>query len=119
MIELTGETVTLTQDTLLLALGLVARRQSGGTYDLFRNRAMFPIQSLSGRVIGFGGRILPDAGDSDGFHEALEALAEAVRSKGAPLADDEFVGSDAILPGPDTSLAEARDMLGEEGLIPG
>jgi hypothetical protein len=60
-----------------------------------------------------------DAGDAEGFHAALEELAEAVRGKGAALADDEFVGSDAILPGPDTSLAEARDMLGEEGLIPG
>jgi DNA primase len=47
----------------LLAVGLVARRASGGTYDLFRNRLMFPIQSLSGRVIGFGGRILPGAAD--------------------------------------------------------
>lgn len=60
-----------------------------------------------------------DAGDADAFHEALEALAQAVREKGAELADDEFVGSDAIVPGPDTSLDEARELLGEEGLIPG
>lgn len=60
-----------------------------------------------------------DSNDADGFHTALEALAQAVREKGAALADDEFVGSDAIVPGPDTSLAEARALLGEEGLIPG
>jgi DNA primase len=43
-----------------LKLGLVTRRRSGdGVYDTFRNRLIFPIQSLSGRVIGFGGRILP------------------------------------------------------------
>jgi hypothetical protein len=59
-----------------------------------------------------------DSGDADGFHEALEALAAAVRSKGSPLPDDEFVGSDAIVPGPDTTLKEARDLLSEEGLIP-
>ncbi|MGI9539833.1 MAG: PspA-associated protein PspAA [Miltoncostaeaceae bacterium] len=60
-----------------------------------------------------------DANDADGFHTALEALAQAVRDKGARLPDDEFVGSDAMVPGPDTSLAEAREMLGEGGLIPG
>jgi len=52
----------ITEETLL-TLGLVARRPSGGTYDLFRNRVLFPIQSLSGRVIGFGGRILPGQAD--------------------------------------------------------
>ena len=29
-----------------------------GTRDFFRARAMFPIQSMSGKVIGFGGRVL-------------------------------------------------------------
>jgi DNA primase len=42
--------------------GLVNRRQeSGGFYDRFRGRLMFPIQDESGRVIAFGGRALkPD-----------------------------------------------------------
>ena len=61
----------------LLALGLVARRSSGGTYDLFRNRAMFPIQSLSGRIIGFGGRILP--GQTD------ESAPKYVNSSDSPI----------------------------------
>src|ERR1051326_5328057 len=39
--------------------GLVNRRQeSGGFYDRFRGRLMFPIQDESGRVIAFGGRAL-------------------------------------------------------------
>lgn len=33
-----------------------------GTYDRFRNRVMFPIQNLEGKVIGFGGRVL-DGGE--------------------------------------------------------
>lgn len=46
----------------LLVAGLVTERQSGdGVYDKFRHRVMFPIRDRSGRMAGFGGRILnPD-----------------------------------------------------------
>jgi len=40
--------------------GLVMRRDSGGFFDRFRNRLMFPIHSESGKVIGFGGRALSE-----------------------------------------------------------
>jgi DNA primase len=51
---------------VLLALGLVARRSRGeGVYDTFRDRVIFAIRSLSGRVIGFGGRILPGTSAAD------------------------------------------------------
>jgi DNA primase len=33
---------------------------SGGIYDYFRNRIIFPIRDVRGRVIGFGGRALGD-----------------------------------------------------------
>lgn len=39
-------------------VGLLRERQGGGHYDYFRNRVMFPIKDLSGRVCAFGGRIL-------------------------------------------------------------
>lgn len=39
-------------------LGLVKRRDSGGYFDLFRERLMFTITNQMGDVIGFGGRIL-------------------------------------------------------------
>ncbi|HEX9017894.1 MAG TPA: DNA primase [Anaerolineaceae bacterium] len=43
----------------LLEVGLVTERQSGeGVYDKFRHRIMFPIRDGSGRMVGFGGRIL-------------------------------------------------------------
>ena len=32
--------------------------KSGGVYDYFRNRIIFPIRDIRGRVIGFGGRAL-------------------------------------------------------------
>jgi DNA primase len=39
-------------------VGLSRRREDGSYYDYFRGRAMFPIFSASGRVIGFGARKL-------------------------------------------------------------
>src|ERR1700682_2520699 len=43
---------------LLEKSGLVRRRESGGLYDYFRGRLMFPIHNESGKVIGFGARAL-------------------------------------------------------------
>lgn len=43
----------------LLELGLISESK-GKYYDKFRNRVMFPIINTSGKVIGFGGRIIGD-----------------------------------------------------------
>jgi DNA primase len=47
------------RDDDALTAGLVAQRASGGLYDRFRDRVMFPISDASGRVCAFGGRVLP------------------------------------------------------------
>lgn len=48
----------------LLAAGLVKKRTQGeGFYDTFRNRLMFPIRDEQGRVIAFGGRVMPGSED--------------------------------------------------------
>jgi DNA primase len=44
----------------LTQAGLAVQRENGGCYDKFRNRLMFPIVDVTGRVIGFGGRTLGD-----------------------------------------------------------
>ncbi|MFJ1565194.1 PspA-associated protein PspAA [Streptomyces erythrochromogenes] len=60
-----------------------------------------------------------EGGDEEGFRRTLGALLEAVRRLGAPLPDDALEPSELILPGPDASLDEVREMLRDEGLIPG
>lgn len=42
----------------LLECGMVLAGKQGRYYDRFRNRIMFPIRDLRGRIIGFGGRSL-------------------------------------------------------------
>jgi DNA primase len=49
------------QEKDLIDAGLVSERDSGGVYDRFRHRIMFPIRDERGRMAGFGARILnPD-----------------------------------------------------------
>ncbi len=48
-------------DDLLDKAGLGVKRESGGYYDKFRNRVMFPIFDANGNVIAFGGRVMDDS----------------------------------------------------------
>jgi len=45
----------------LLTAGLIIETEKGRTHDRFRNRLMFPIFDIRGRVIGFGARVLDDS----------------------------------------------------------
>ena len=45
-------------EEFLLKTGLCIRNDAGKTYDRFRNRVIFPIHTISGKVVGFGGRVL-------------------------------------------------------------
>jgi hypothetical protein len=59
-----------------------------------------------------------DAGDESALHASLAALAEAVRSGGERLPDEDLSPSDAIVPPADLSLDEARELLESDGFIP-
>jgi len=45
----------------LLTLGLALEKQNGELIDRFRNRVMFPIFNASGKIVGFGGRVLDES----------------------------------------------------------
>jgi len=74
----------------LRGVGLVQRGRSGGEYDRFRERIMFPIRDRRGRVLGFGGRAMrSDQGakyvntaETDFFHKS-QMLYGADRAKAA------------------------------------
>ncbi|GAA1886185.1 PspA-associated protein PspAA [Streptantibioticus ferralitis] len=60
-----------------------------------------------------------ESGDDESFRRTLGALLDAVRRLGTPLPDDALEPSELILPSADASLEEVREMLSEDGLIPG
>lgn len=73
-------------ETTMKQAGLAAESKRGGVYDKFRNRVMFPIRDIKGRVLGFGGRALGEDGpkylnspETPVFHksECLYGLFEA------------------------------------------
>lgn len=41
--------------------GLILQNKSGGYYDRFRGRVIFPIFNLRRQIVGFGGRVLDDS----------------------------------------------------------
>lgn len=47
-------------DQELIRSGIIQRSSQGKTYDLFRNRVMFPILNVQGKPIAFGGRVMGD-----------------------------------------------------------
>ena len=52
------------------------------------------------------------------FHAALHAAVALVRATGTPVADDEFVTADYILPFSDATVSEVRKLLAD-GTLPG
>ncbi|GBD10850.1 hypothetical protein HRbin23_00500 [bacterium HR23] len=58
-------------------------------------------------------------GDYPQFQALLRQMHRLVRENGIPLASSDLRPSDIILPSDDITLEEARDLFGQEGLIPG
>ena len=60
-----------------------------------------------------------EAGDEWQFKTAVDALLASVRTAGEELPADWIGPSDLVLPSPDATIHEVREVLGDEGLIPG
>ena len=60
-----------------------------------------------------------EAGDEAALSTALGALHDAVRSGGSAHAADSLDESDLILPPAGATLEQVRELLGDDGLIPG
>jgi len=60
-----------------------------------------------------------EQGDRETFSQALDSLLNAVREAGTTLPPESLEDSDLILPPADATLEEVRELLSDEGLIPG
>ncbi|MGI8702430.1 MAG: PspA-associated protein PspAA [Nocardioidaceae bacterium] len=60
-----------------------------------------------------------NAEDEQAFTSALHDLLERVRSVGTEVGADELVESSLVLPFSDATLEEVRELLSDDGLIPG
>ncbi len=78
--------------------GLLNKRDSGGYYDRFRHRVMFPIMNLAGKVIAFGGRKL----------EADKTVPKYVNSPETPI----YHKSNVLY-----GLFQAREAIRENGEV--
>jgi hypothetical protein len=58
------------------------------------------------------------AEDTEQLAELLERMAEAVRTNGARVPDEDLTPSEGIVPPPDLTLEEAKELFEGEGLIP-
>nr|WP_221442476.1 hypothetical protein [Nocardiopsis algeriensis] len=60
-----------------------------------------------------------EAGDEEAFRTALHDLLDKVREDGKALPPDSLEPSQYILPHADASMEEVKEMLQDDGLIPG
>jgi len=62
-------------EDFLLSAGLIKQRDKDGSYyDLFRNRVIFPLLGVTGKVVGFAGRIMGKADKAPKYVNSPETL---------------------------------------------
>ncbi len=92
---------------------MIVRILGEGQFDV-PDHALDGLNELDDRLIK-----AVEAGDTDEFTAALGQLLAAVKALATPHPPDALDPSDCVLPGTDSSIEEVRELLGDEGLIPG
>ena len=59
-----------------------------------------------------------EAGDEARFQQLFDEMIQLVQSSGEPVADDELVESQVIIPPRDLTFAEAQGEFSGDGIIP-
>ncbi len=60
-----------------------------------------------------------DDNKTDEFNQCLHDLIRIIKERGTPLDPTEIRPSDVIVPSPDITPEEARELFSGEGIIPG
>ena len=92
---------------------MIVRILAEGQYDVSED-ALERLNELDAAV-----EAAVEAGDEAALTTALTALHDAVRSAGAAHDPDSLDESDLILPPAGATIDEVRELLGDDGLIPG
>ena len=92
---------------------MIVRILGEGQYDV-SDAALDRLNALDAAV-----EAAIEVGDEAAFTTSLAALLDGVRTAGVPRDADALDESDLILPPADASIAEVKDLLGDDGLIPG
>ena len=92
---------------------MIVRILGEGQYDL-EDHALDALNGLDNQI-----ESAIESGDEEMFRTALQGLLAAVRTSGTHHDVDSLDESDLILPPPDATIDEVRELLGDDGLIPG
>lgn len=92
---------------------MIVRILTEGQYDV-SDAALDQLNQLDAAV-----EAAVEADDETAFRRALAALLDGVRTVGVAHAEDDIVESDLILPPAEATMDDVREMLADDGLIPG
>ncbi len=92
---------------------MIVRILGEGQYDV-SDDALDRLNELDGSL-----ETAVESDDQEAFGTALAALLEGVRTMGVPHDVDSLDESDLILPPGDATIDEVRQLLQDDGLIPG
>ena len=73
----------------IIKLGLAKRNENGEIYDSFRNRIIFPIYNIEGKIVAFGGRIIEK---NTNFPKYLNSPDSPIFKKGKELFGIKYQG---------------------------